>query len=85
VSRDNFVAMITQQEIVFGLASASRPGITPMDAVRALQCSPLTSPIGTPDIQLRITMTQEGMQVEVTDTGSGKTSRSVQTWGEHTN
>ncbi len=83
VSRDSFVSLITQHEIIFGLGIAQvHPGISAMDAVRALHCTPLDAPIGTPDLELRLSLTAEGMQVEVTDTAAGKTTRSVHTWKE---
>ena len=83
VSRDHFVSLITQHEIIFGLGIAQvHPGISAMDAVRALRCTPLDAPIGTPDLELELSMTAEGMQVEVTDTAAGKKTRSVHTWKE---
>ena len=86
VSRDNFVQIVTGHEIMFGLEMAQvRPGITPTDAVRALHCTPLASPIGTPDIELRLTMTADGIQTEATDTATGKKTRTLRTWEDVSN
>jgi hypothetical protein len=83
ISRDQFVAMITQYELVIGLGLAqARPGVTPVQAAEALHCTPIAAAFGTPDLELRLTITAEGSQLEVTDTATGKKSRSVQTWDE---
>ncbi len=83
VSRDHFVSLVTQIEQTWALGIAQRAsGLAPVEALRALSCTPLEQPIGTPDLELNVAMTVEGLQVEMTDTASAKKSRSVQTWAE---
>jgi hypothetical protein len=42
----------------------------------------LEQPIGTPDLEMNLFMTAEGMQIEFVNTGTGERSRNRMTWAE---
>ena len=81
ISRDGFVALISRIETELSLSMAdSIPGIKPSQALAALECDQLAAPIGQVDLEIRTTVTAEGLQVEIEDTRNGKTNRYSNTW-----
>jgi hypothetical protein len=50
--------------------------------LQGLNYTELTAAIGTPDLDLNLVMTNEGMQLESVITASGERSRQTITWAE---
>jgi len=75
LSRDQFVALVTQYEtiLILGLTAVSQG---------SLSCRPLDEVIGVPDLEISIVMTKNGLQYEATVPATGKVDRSVMTWAE---
>jgi hypothetical protein len=48
--------------------------------MQGLDYTQLKAAIGTPDLELNLTMTNEGMQFEVVNTSSGQKTRQTRTW-----
>ena len=46
----------------------------------AYESEDLDAPIGTPDLEISIVMTGEGIQVEIRNTLTNQVSRSTETW-----
>lgn len=84
LSRDRFVALIATTEYSLALAMSERAiGVQTFSrALGALDCDPLEEPIGTVDVEIKTTMTQDGMQVEVINTTTKEVTRSTRTWEE---
>lgn len=68
ISRDNFV-VITAAVSMAAVEQLGEP-----------ECKTLDTPIGQPDLEINIRMTESGMQVEYNDTTSGQKSRSTTLW-----
>ena len=83
VSRDYFALASAQYATLFvlGLAQAV-PGLTLAEAIEGLKCRTMDAPIGTVDLELKISMTADGVQFEVGDTRAGTSNRSTSTWAE---
>lgn len=83
ISRDNFVALTSQMMIVVFLgAYAQAYQVNALDFIQAVDFTELDSPIGTPDVELNLFMTDEGMQFEWVNTADGQRSRWTSTWAE---
>lgn len=83
ISRDRFVAWVTSFENEVALAWAESGAVLrPSAALRALRCEPLEKPIGQVDVEVTMTMTDEGIQLEYKDTAKGTVVRSSNTWKE---
>lgn len=80
ISRDNFVAYTIATLTLLRAAFAQRWGLPVGEAFNALDCDTLAEPIGTVDLVIRIFMTAEGVQVEFTDSSTGKVSRITEPW-----
>lgn len=80
ISRDNFVAYTAGLLTLLQVEMVSRAGVSPSQALSALDCEEISSPIGTVDLKVRIVMTADGMQVEITDTSTGQVSRNTSPW-----
>ena len=84
ISRDNFLTFST--EIAFQLrvsfAADFILGLTPSEAIGALQCKPLEAPIGKVDLELDVFMTPYGVQVGMLETGSGERDTQTRTWNQ---
>ena len=84
ISRDNFLAFST--EIAFQLrvsfATDLIQGLTPIEAIGALQCKPIEAPIGKVDLELDLVMTPGGVQVAILETGSGQSDTQTRTWNQ---
>ncbi len=57
-------------------------GVTPSQALSALDCEMLDKPIGEVDLELTTIMTDEGLQVTVRDTATGQINRTSTTWAD---
>ena len=81
ISRDNFVSLTTLMfTMTFVAALAESYRVTASQFLQGLDYTQLKSAIGTPDLELNLTMTNEGMQFEVVNTSSGQRTRQTQTW-----
>ena len=81
VSRDNFVSLTTLMFTTTFIAALSESyRVTASQFMQGLDYAQLKSAIGTPDLELNLTMTNEGMQFEVVNTSSGQKTRQTQTW-----
>ena len=84
ISRDNFLAYST--EIIFSLrvnfAADLVQGLTPSQAMAALQCKPIEAPIGKVDLELNLYMTQDGVQVGILEAASGEGNTQTRTWNQ---
>ena len=84
ISRDNFVTFST--EIAFQLrvdfASEFILGLTPSEALAALLCKQIESPIGKVDLELDLYMTRDGVQVGIRETSSGESETQTRTWNQ---
>jgi hypothetical protein len=83
ISRDNFVALTTQMVVLtFFAAYADVYQVPASQFIQAVDFTELTAPIGTPDVELNLYMTNEGLQFEWVNTADGKRSRWTSTWAE---
>ena len=83
MSRDNFVAITTQFVVVtFFTVYAEAYQVTASEFLQAVDFTELAAPIGTPDVELNLFMTNEGLQFEWVNTADGQRSRSTMTWAE---
>lgn len=81
VSRDNFVSLTTLMFSMTFVAALSESYKVPASQfLRGLDYTQLKSAIGTPDLELNLIMTNEGMQLEVVNTSSGQKTRQTMTW-----
>ena len=70
ISRDYFVAITSILKVEI------------LEQFEDIDCKTLQSPIGTPDLQINLVMTEEGLQVEVANTGTGQKTRNTVQWRE---
>jgi hypothetical protein len=63
-------------------ALAESHRVTATEFLQGLDYTQLKSAIGTPDSELNLTMTNEGMQCEVVNTSSGQETRQTMTWDQ---
>ena len=83
MSRDNFVATTTQVVVLtFFAVYAQVYKVNALDFIQAVDFTELAAPIGTPDVELNLFMTNEGLQLEWVNTADGQRSRSTMTWAE---
>ena len=83
VSRDNFVSLTTLMSSTTFIAALSESYKVPASQfMEGLDYTQLKSAIGTPDLELNLTMTNEGMQFEVVNTSSGQKTRQTMTWDQ---
>jgi hypothetical protein len=81
VSRDNFVSLTTLMFSTTFIAALSESyKVSASQFLQGLDYTQLKTAIGTPDFELNLTMTNEGMQLEVVNTSSGQKTRQTQTW-----
>ena len=81
VSRDNFVAVTTLMfSMTFVAALSESYRVSASQFLQGLDYTELKSAIGAPDLELNLTMTNEGIQLEVVNTSSGQKSRETMTW-----
>jgi hypothetical protein len=81
VSRDNFVSLTTLMFSTTFIAALSESYKVPATQfLQGLDYTQLKTAIGTPDLELNLVMTNEGMQFEVVNTASGQKTRQTMTW-----
>ena len=56
--------------------------VTASQFMQGLDYTQLKSAIGTPDLELNLVMTNEGMQLDVVNTASGQRTRQTMTWDQ---
>lgn len=83
ISRDNFVALTSSLTVVtFFAVYAQGYQVHAADFIQAVDFTELAAPIGTPDLELNLFMTDEGLQFEWVNTADGQRSRWTSTWAE---
>jgi hypothetical protein len=83
ISRDNFVALTSQTLIVvFYGVYAQAYQVSALDFIQAVDFTDWAAPIGAPDLELNLFMTDEGMQFEWVNTADGTRNRWTSTWAE---
>jgi hypothetical protein len=85
ISRDSFIALATEIGITLrvGLVGELVKGLTPSQALDALQCRDIDSPIsmaGTADFDVNVIMEKAGLNIEMFDRGSGKRNKQLYPW-----
>jgi hypothetical protein len=81
ISRDSFAAAIgaVSAHVRVGLFLRFRD-VDVSKALGALGCKTLKEPIGTPDLEVKLFLTRDGMQIETTNAMEGKTVRQTIEW-----
>ncbi len=83
MSRDYFLSFTTAATMLTLLTMYSQAyQVTVAEFIAGFDAKSLEAPIGNPDLELNLTMTAEGFQIEIVDTTSGESHRSTQTWDE---
>ena len=83
ISRDQFVATTASLSTLILVNSLSEAFSVPASKfLQGFSSQTLSSPIGTPDLQLNFFMTDEGIQMEVVDTATNGRTRVVWSWAE---
>jgi len=83
ISRDNFVnltSMITYMSLLEIYAQAYQ--LSASEYFQAVDIEQIPNPIGTPDIELNLTATNAGLQIEFVSTADNQRRRVTQTWEE---
>ena len=81
MSRDNFVALTATTALTFlQTAFAQAYQVTAAQFLEAMDLTELEAPIGTPDLELNLVMTKQGMQFEFVNTTTGQRQRQTSTW-----
>lgn len=84
ISRDNFMGISAAHSIVLLLLVTSQSyEATMSEFLNAFDYTELDAPIGTPDYEINLRMTSEGMQTEFVNTVTDETFRIVETWEEY--
>lgn len=83
ISRDNFVSLTAQTFVTLFLMVFAEAYEVPASAfLEGFEYTELAAPIGTPDVELNLAMTSEGIQIEIVNTASGERSRHTETWAQ---
>ena len=81
VSRDNFVSLTTLMFSTTFIAALSESyKVSASQFIQGLDYTQQKTAIVTPDLELNLVMTNEGMQLEVVNTSSGQKTRQTMTW-----
>ncbi|PEN14290.1 hypothetical protein CRI94_04425 [Longibacter salinarum] len=83
ISRDNFVnltSMITYMSLLEIYARAYQ--LSASEYLQAVDIEQIPNPIGTPDIELNLTATNAGLQIEFVNTADNQRRRVTRTWEE---
>jgi hypothetical protein len=83
ISRDNFVnltSMVTYMSLLEIYANAYQ--LSASEYFQAVDIEQIPNPIGTPDIELNLTATNAGLQIEFVSTADNQRRRVTQTWEE---
>lgn len=83
MSRDNFVAITTQLVVItFYTAFAEAYQVPASQFLQAVDFTELARPIGTPDVEINLFMTADGLQFEWVNTSTGQRERSTMVWAD---
>ena len=83
MTRDKFVALTSSYFTILLLESIAQAyQVTAAEFLEAFDYTELDNPIGTPDLEMNLFMTDEGMQFEIVNTQSGERVRHTMTWEE---
>jgi len=83
MSRDNFVAITTQLVVItFYTAFAEAYQVPASQFLEAVDFTELATPIGTPDVEINLFMTADGLQFEWVNTSTGQRKRSTMAWAD---
>jgi hypothetical protein len=87
MSRDSFIALATEIGLTLrmGLVGELIKGLTPSQALDALQCRDIDSPVnlaGTADFDVSVIMEKAGLNIEMFDRGSGKRNKQLYPWSQ---
>lgn len=83
VSRDNFINLtstITYTSLLEIYAQAYQ--MSASDYLEAVDIEQISNPIGTPDIEMNLRATDDGLQIEFVNTADNRRQRVTQTWAE---
>lgn len=81
ISRDNFVAFTAHIFITTLLVAMAEAYEVPVsDFLKGFDYKELSAPIGTPDLEINLIMTRDGIQIELVNTESNQKSRFTETW-----
>lgn len=83
VSRDFLVSFesVMQTVMAMGMGAAMAKGST-VDPLKALDCDPISAPIGNVDLELNLYLTADGFQMAVVDESTGKTTQESKRWDD---
>lgn len=81
ISRDFFVSFesVTQTFITLTMGTALAKG-TSIEPLKALDCAPISSPIGKVDLEINLYLTADGLQMAIVDGSTGKTTQESSSW-----
>jgi hypothetical protein len=83
ISRDSFMSLTSSMMTIVMLAGfAEAYAVSATEFFNGFDYRELDAPIGTPDVELNLWMTGEGMQFEFVNTSTDEKSRTVWTWDE---
>jgi hypothetical protein len=84
ISRDNFVALAAEIGLSMrvGLVGDLVKGMTPGQALDALRCREIQAASGAVDFTVNVSMTKDGMVVQIVDVAAGRGSTQGHTWAE---
>lgn len=83
ISRDNFVnltSLISYTTLLELYANAYQ--LSASEYLQAVDIEPLPNPIGTPDVEINMIATDDGLQIEYVNTTSNQRQRVTMTWTE---
>jgi hypothetical protein len=81
ISRDNFVAFSSILAVtILQVSFAEAYDVSASEFLAAYESRDISKPIGRPDIEIKVYMTEEGFQIEFANTATEEKIRSTQTW-----
>lgn len=82
VSRDNFVAIIVTVQAVFKTRIAQELKMSLDAYTKMVSCMPAESAIGKPELEITITMSDGGLQMQAKKAGSDAVNQTTTTWAQ---
>lgn len=83
MTRDKFVSLTSTYFTILLLETIAQVHqVSAVEFFEAYDYTELENPIGTPDVEMNLFMTNEGLQFEIVNTGSGERVRHTMTWEE---
>ena len=82
ISRDNFLMVASEIAISLRIwfADQMAPGLTPMQALAAVQCKGIAEAVGEVDMELEIVMTPNGIVRTLRESHTGSEDQQTATW-----